>query len=111
MSIVRDTVNEVIRSNHGNTSLGLYQRTVDQVVTALEEGLENAVTSLRERAAREGLRPQMVDDALVEAGLMQAQPEPETAPDSGLEARVSRIEGVLTRLEGIASRAERRGLI
>jgi hypothetical protein len=112
MSIVRNTVTEVVRSKHGSVSLGMYQPTVEAVIEALEDGLNTAVATLIEQGRNLGASEAQVRDILAQAGLIEDEPE-DAAPaqDGSLEERFARMEAVVADLSALAADVRRRRLV
>lgn len=124
----RDTLEQVVRTIGGRPEN--YQREITEFLanltasTTITEAAEGTPESGFDRAeaagiliaigAREGLRPQMVRDALLEAGLLDPEPEPvnmaEDAPAGDVMSRIEQAIAEMGRqVNGLVAFARRHG--
>lgn len=108
-TIIRETIDAAISEQIGSVPTG-YGNVVEAVKVAVEGLASSAAESLTESGRALGASDEQVQAALVSAGLVEIEPEPEVAePAAGdTEARLSKIESAIERLTSLAESAQRR---
>lgn len=99
---IRTTIDDTIR-RFGSVPMG-YERVVEAVKVAVEGLAESAAESLRESGRALGASDEQIEAALVSAGLVEPEPEPENVAADPVEERFSKIEAGLARLSELADR-------